>query len=128
MIIQGNIWDIYKDYDAICCTTNQVVKPNGELVMGAGVAKQFASKYTFLAKRWGKIANTCLPGTDIKPEFFVTLMSVRPHLCFFATKHDWREKSKLRLIELSMAQLCTTINILGWKKVLLPKPGCSNCY
>jgi hypothetical protein len=40
-----NFWDIWLDYDTSCCTTNCVVKSNGELVMGAGIAKQFTETF-----------------------------------------------------------------------------------
>ena len=45
---EGIITDL--GYDAICVTTNGVVKRNGELVMGAGVAKQFANKFANIQK------------------------------------------------------------------------------
>ena len=121
MIVKGNLWDIYKDYDAICCTTNQVVKSNGNLVMGKGIAKQFSDKYKWLSKNWGerlkKYDNQC---------FFVTLMKANPHLCFFATKNHWKENSSVILIETAIRSLCKTIILLNWDKVLLPCPGCNN--
>ena len=45
--VQNDFWQEIEDnsYDAICCTTNKIVKNNGELVMGAGIAKQFKAKY-----------------------------------------------------------------------------------
>jgi hypothetical protein len=41
-------------YDAVCCTTNKIVKSNGELVMGAGIAKLFKERYPSLPKEWGE--------------------------------------------------------------------------
>lgn len=55
--IQGDFWDenirLDHTYDAICCTTNQVVKSNGRLVMGAGIARQFRDVYNGLDLEWG---------------------------------------------------------------------------
>ena len=44
-ILTGNIFDYVGLVDAICITTNGTIKSNGELVMGAGVAKAFYDKY-----------------------------------------------------------------------------------
>ncbi len=119
MIIKDNIWNIYKNYDAICCTCNNVIKNNGELVMGAGIAKEFKIKYDWLSKSWGD---------RIKPDlnFFITLMKVKPHLIYFQTKFHWKDKSDIDLIISSMKKLCFQIDILNWNKVLLPQPGCTN--
>ena len=56
--IKGDIFDYIGIADAICVTTNGIVKKNGELVMGAGIAKAMADKYPDLAKVLGKKVNT----------------------------------------------------------------------
>lgn len=122
--ITGNIFDI-KDADAICCTTNGVVKANGELVMGAGIAKQFAERWPQLPKLFGKIVlkygnvvQQTLPD-DIGEGFTVIA---------FPTKDHWREPSDLWLIKQS------AITLKKWAdefeeqmdrkpKVVLPRPG-----
>jgi len=125
-IIKENIWNIYKKYDAICCTTNNVIKNNGELVMGAGIAKEFAQKYSWLAKEWGRrISEKKLP-KNCHIGLFCTLMKTRPHLIYFPTKWHWKNNSDISLIKTSIEDLCHLITIMGWKSVLLPKPGCSN--
>lgn len=119
--ITGNIFDFHKEYDAICCTTNAVVKSNGELVMGAGVAKAFSEYYPWLAKNWGKRVKES-PGIDV----FVTLMRSKPHLVYFRTKDHWKDKSQIHCIEAAIFNLVDLTNRIGWRKVLLPRPGCSN--
>ena len=123
--IVGDFWshlDNNKDvYDAICCTTNTVVKANGELVMGAGIAKDFANEYQWLPKNWGaRISKQRMPLV------LVTLMKVRPHLVSLPTKTDWKQPSSLDLIWESITELLLLVEQLGWKKVLLPRPGCKN--
>ncbi len=44
----GDIWDYMGMEKILCCTCNEVVKSSGELVMGAGIAKDFARKYRYL--------------------------------------------------------------------------------
>ncbi len=118
--IQADIWDVYKDYDAICCTTNNVVKSNGELVMGAGVAKVFAQKYSWLSLNWG---------TRVKQQQYtgvmVTSMITKPNLVYFSTKYHWKDPSDLNLIEYNIKTLMIIINVFNWT-ILLPRPGCLN--
>lgn len=117
----SDFWDQIYEYDAICCTTNSIVKNNGELVMGAGIAKAFAEHYPWLPKNWGERVKDSKLGV---PGSFVTLMKQRPHLIYFQTKEHWKEPSNLGIITVSMGDLCFMIVKLNWKKVLLPQPGC----
>jgi len=121
--IYGDFW-MHKDeheYDAICCTINGVVKKSGELVMGAGIAKGFASEYSWIAKNWGGRV-----GQLKEFQLFVTLMAKRPHLVGLPTKYHWKDDSNLPLIQKSLIELEDITTRLGWKKVLLPRPGCKN--
>ena len=56
-IIYGDFWDLAKklNIDVLCVTTNNIVKNNGELVMGAGIAKQFRDRFPELARHFGEI-------------------------------------------------------------------------
>jgi hypothetical protein len=124
--IKANLWDIHKDgWNAICCTCNYIVKTNGELVMGAGIAKQFKDKYPWLAKKWGdKVAKHW--HEDYDPQILITLMKQQPHLIYVQTKRHFKDQSDLQLIYDSVELLCLMVYTLGWKKVLLPRPGCTN--
>ena len=44
-IVNQNIFDNLHEFDAICVTTNGVVRPNGRLVMGGGIARMFRNRY-----------------------------------------------------------------------------------
>ena len=62
--------EILNTADAICFTSNGVVKSNGELVMGAGVAKAFADKYpgaSFYFGQWVSKVGNKLFAMDNKP-------------------------------------------------------------
>jgi hypothetical protein len=119
--VHANLWDMYKTADAICCTTNNIVKNDGSLVMGAGIAKDFAERYPFIAKEWGR---RVLEYRGVHPFVFTTLMKEKPHLVYFGTKYHWKDPSDLELIEESVKQLCWLIKKLDWQRVLLPRPGC----
>lgn len=116
------------DADAICVTTNGVVKANGELVMGAGIALIFAKKWPSLpielgnaVKKNGNIVHVNR-GWTISPNRLETMPSY--HIVSFPTKHHWKDKSNLELIRQSAEQLVDLTNKQQWKKVVLPRPGC----
>lgn len=128
--IKGDIFAQH-DADAICVTTNGVVKANGELVMGAGVAKQFAIRFPKLPYAFGQL-NICggnhvyrvpeySPGTsaDLKMK-----ESKTPYICSFPTKHHWKDASDLKLIKRSAEELKGWADTMGWTKVVLTRPGC----
>lgn len=126
-VINGNILstEVLQTYDAICVTTNGVRKRNGEAVMGAGVAKAFASKWPQLPGRLGeRLAN----GNVVHPLHCHWEKVGATHLnkiliMSFPTKDDWREDSKLPLIITSAKRLVEYADMLSWRKVALPPPG-----
>jgi O-acetyl-ADP-ribose deacetylase (regulator of RNase III) len=123
--IKGDFWEHAKnDYEVLVCTTNCVLKNNGELVMGAGIAKQFASKIPVLPKLWGERAKRIQEGR-LKSCVAVVLWDLfGKYLVAFPTKYHWKEKSDLKLIERSAFQLLTITEAFGWKKILMTRPGC----
>lgn len=118
----GDFWEITEreNPDAICCTTNQILNKNNCLVMGKGIAKQFSDKYSFLPVVWGEQFKK---GSHLNG-FMV--YNYKPFLIAFPTKTDWKLKSNLNLIKVSCFNLKNISLIMGWKCVLLPRPGCSN--
>jgi len=118
--LKVNFWEVWEDYDAIVCPTNQVVKINGALVMGGGLAKEFAERFPSLPFEWGKKhKEATLP--DI---LFTKLPKVKPYLVAFPTKQHWRQVSSLELIKRSMIALNGYVDALEIKRVLLPRIGC----
>ena len=115
--IKGDIFKIanQENPDAICCTINQVVKQDGKLVMGAGIAKQFAAKWPLLPEKWGK---------RIKSRPYVLVSNGYPCLVGFPTKIDWKNDSPIWLIERSAKQLVIIAEALNWKQILMTRPGC----
>lgn len=125
--IKGNIFDI-TDADAICVTTNGIVKSNGELVMGAGIAKQFAERFPSLPSDLGKavreygnvvLSNRAWEMTpnnwDNTPSYYVVS---------FPTKNHWKDPSPMWLIKRSAEQLVIAADRMHWEKIVLPRPGC----
>ena len=108
--------------DAVCVTTNGIVKSNGRAVMGAGVAKAFRDRYPLLDITLGMLIKengsiTRIIGED---ERFNTQIVALP------TKYDWRKPSSISLIKHSLVCLSTMATELGWNNVWLTRPGCGH--
>lgn len=117
--IKGNIFEV--EADAICCPTNGIVKQNGELVMGAGLAKQFAERYLWLPKRLGREVSE---QGNVVAVCQVDTTTGEPDVVSFPTKHHWKFPSDLDLIKKSAKALVQWTDHFGWKKVVLPRVGC----
>lgn len=115
-----------KEADALCFTSNGVVKSNGELVMGAGVARAFKIRFPGVAASAGErvraSGNVCqmvdnwLVEPDIRSGFFMPLVA-------FPTKHHWRSKSSMNLILKSAHELMSWVDEHKLSNVYLPRPG-----
>ena len=116
--------------DAICFTSNGIVKYDGSLVMGAGVAKAFRDRFKDLDFSAGaaveKNGNIC---QIVDTKITIKDQSLNSHLykiVAFPTKHHFKDPSDIELIKKSARELMELIEQNGWKLVALPKPGCRN--
>jgi O-acetyl-ADP-ribose deacetylase (regulator of RNase III) len=116
-----NIFDF--PCDAICVTTNGVVKNNGELVMGGGIALQFKNRYpklpTILARHVSSKGNHCYA---IIATYVADDLPYK-HIVSFPTKNDWKNNSPLSLIQQSINELVSLTSVHRWDTVALPFPG-----
>lgn len=111
----GDLWTWPAQYRVV--TTNGVVKENGELVMGAGVALEAKKRFPGLPAKLGK---------------WVLEYGNRPFICkqegiiTFPTKHNWRDLSHPLLITESTERLVEIADKYLILHVVLPRPGCGN--
>lgn len=111
------IGDLF-DYSVIVIPTNGVVKDDGRLVMGAGVAKQAKDRFRDIDLILGKkVASNGNYVHVIDFEFDKIIFS-------FPTKHHYNESSDIKLIEKSIKQLCNQTNWCELNEVYLPRVGC----
>lgn len=116
--------NILKSANAICFTSNGIVKRDGRLVMGAGVAKQFRDAFVDLDQEAGTAVKANGNICQIIKSIFYLGNSL--NIIAFPTKWHWKEKSDIKLIESSLSQLIDMANRFGWKSVYLPCPGVNN--
>lgn len=115
--IKGDIFDYIGDADVICVTTNGIVKTNGELVMGAGVAKAFANRYKDMPKILGKKVkehgNIVFQGGEDNSTLLLS----------FPTKNNFKDKADIKLIIKSAERLRRFADKRDWQKIIIPSPG-----
>ena len=119
--IKGDIFDYIGIADAICVTTNGIVKKDGSLVMGAGIAKAMADKYPDLPKVLGKKVNTT--GKNIVFKGIEAKDNQGTYILSFPTKNDYRSKSNKELIRRSAIRLKYLADIHKLNNIIIPCPG-----
>lgn len=121
-----NIFDLpVSEDEAVCVTTNGMVKKNGHAVMGAGIAKEADARFHLSAALAGYLKaygnHAFYMGVHFN-DVTDTPMSI----ITFPTKHDWRNDSDLNLIRQSAAELVNICNGKGIEKCYLTPVGCAN--
>lgn len=114
-LVHGNIWD--SGADAICVTTNGMIKNNGKAVMGRGIAFQAANRYPRLALNLARAIRD--NGNHV-----YRFEEVDRAIITFPTKNHWKDPSSIKLIEQSAQELVYISET--FYRVALPYPGCAN--
>lgn len=115
-----NIFELPVNKDnAVCITTNSIIKRNGYAVMGAGIAKEADNRYHL-----GKELAEHLQSSGNVPHVFNATGKNGCKLISFPTKFHWQNPSLPKLIQRSaelLVELCNANNI---SKCYLTPPGC----
>ncbi len=111
--IQGNIWDHYGK-EIIAVTTNGMVSKSGKALLGRGCARQAGERFPDLARTLGTLL--AKQGNHV--------MDLGNGIVNFPVEHSPFENPDLRLIERSTQELVALTEAMGWKKVVVPRPGC----
>lgn len=114
----GNIWTFHTQGSWLVIPTNGFVKNNGDLVMGAGLARQANDRFQISHELGQAVASE---GNRVQIYPAKKLIS-------FPTKHHWTEQSDIALIETSLQQLAEIAELMCWKdrEVAIPRVGCGN--
>jgi O-acetyl-ADP-ribose deacetylase (regulator of RNase III) len=111
--IEGDLWE-YHGTAIIAVTTNGQVSRKGEAVFGRGCARQAGERFPGLERRLGELITADGNHVAVLGEGLVS----------FPVEHTPYETPDLRLIERSTRELAELADSLGWKGVVLPRPGC----
>lgn len=133
----GNIWSAWETADLFLFTSNGVLKRNGELVMGAGIARQVRDRFNnqrlplIIGRSIAALANTEPELYDFRQNAYKygLLVSTRwpkAKLGAFQTKMNWKKKSPLPLIQFSTNKLIEWTKENPKAEVHLTMPGCGH--
>jgi Fe-S oxidoreductase len=111
--IIGDLWEHYGK-SIIAVTTNGMVSKSGKAVLGNGCARQAGERFPDMAQRLGAILT--------EQGNHVTYLG--DGVVSFPVEHSPFENPDMRLIERSVQELVSLTDEMGWKKVVVPRPGC----
>ncbi len=122
---KGNMWDRFGKVDLFCITINGTFKANGELVMGAGIAKEAKERMPGIERIISTQFRTyCMREPYSLPA--VLASSKSQMLGLFQVKHHFAEPASLELIKRSAVQLFRYIASYPKMTVCLNFPGIGN--
>lgn len=85
--VKGDLWN--SDCSIVAVTTNNVIKRNGELVMGAGIAKKAVQCFPRLPR---------ILAEHVKTNGNTPCLVKDYGILSFPTKYNWRNPSSIELI------------------------------
>jgi len=116
----GDMWSVFDEVDYFIITTNAVIKKNGAVVMGAGIAKQVRDKYPGIDVDIGRgikaIRNT-------QNQYGLI---VGNKIGVFQVKYHFKDTANLGLISQSVKELAAHANANPDKTYALNYPGIGN--
>lgn len=137
--MKGNLFDtITNGIDCICITTNGIVGATGLATMGAGTAGEAARRWPNIRACLGRLLTehgnrVFLMGVVLNDGSFkdprinsFNKDDIACAVCSVPTKHDFRFKSNMSLIETSTKQLVKLTDHYKFNKVALSRLGCAN--
>jgi len=119
----GDLFD--QDGVTICITTNGIVRESGEAVMGKGCALEARKRCKGIERVLGDKIR--INGNHV---FYLGSYNIGPvkmvGVVSFPTKRHYKNPSSLELIKESAIELVNYTNLMEWKKVIIPRPGCGS--
>ncbi len=114
----GDIWKLIGIADALCVTTNAVIKSNGALVMETGIAKEAVEKFPRIQFTFGNLVQSVgnIP--------VVGAVKEGTRIVSFPTKTHYQDPSDMFLIKKSAENLDEMANRFNWKYIALPRLEC----
>jgi hypothetical protein len=111
--IHGDLWE-YHGTAIIAITTNGQLSQKGEAVFGNGCARQARERFPDLAQRLG--ARLAAQGNHVA--------YLGNGIVSFPVEHTPFETPDPRLIARSARELKSLADVMGWDRIVVPRPGC----
>lgn len=132
--LKEELFALMKEFDAICVTTNGIVRDDGTAVMKKGIALKCAKLWPETPRilggllQYGNVPYQ-LGYVNKAGEFQTKVIVEAGFMCrifSFPTKYDWRDGSDIELIRQSSQYMVRYANELDMKYIALSQPGCIN--
>ena len=111
--INGNIWD-WLGKAVIAVTTNGHVTRDGKAALGRGCARQAQEHFPDIADHLGRLLGEKGNHVHCLGEAIVS---------FPVEENPWSAPD-LKLISRSARELRERADIMGWSRIVVPRPGC----
>lgn len=122
---RGDMWTAFATADLFLITTNSVIRKDGALIMGRGIAKQARERFPGVAEALGQhILNTC--GSLGEYGLLISPRWPTAKLGAFQVKRHFSQIASLELIRRSTAALCAWCSEHPDASVHLNFPGIGN--
>jgi hypothetical protein len=109
----GDIWE-YTGTAVIVITTNGSLTRDGRAVLGRGVAKQAAIRFSGIADKLGRLLAE--QGSHV--------FDLGCGIVSYPVEETAWSQPDLRLIARSAEELRLLVDSSGWRRVVVPRPGC----
>lgn len=125
MILErGNMWNVFGKTNLFLITTNPIVRKDGAVVMGRGIAKEFATRYPKGPFCMADCLNPAIVGYGgIRPTGVIGNFDGQK-VGFFMVKSHWRDMAQVGIIEDSVTDLCEWAG--KYNRIDLNFPGIGN--
>jgi hypothetical protein len=110
----GDIWTYADQGDVIVITTNGSVTRDGRAVFGRGVARQAALRFPGLADKLGRLLAE--QGSHV--------FDLGNGVVTFPVEESPWSLPELRIIDRSAQELRALADRSGWRRIVVPRPGC----
>lgn len=122
----GNMWDAWDDADLFLITTNAIIKANGELVMGRGMALQARERDKQIALYFGRALEDFYSLDHVDYGLIVPDMWPHRKEGMFQTKNHYGVKAGIEIIRMSTDMLAIWCKTYSDQQVHLNYPGIGN--
>lgn len=121
---RGNMWSVFFNTDIFMITTNPIIKKDGSVVMGRGIALEAKTRYPTLPYDFGKALKTCFVDYGQCYVGCIDKYEETP-ICYFMVKSHWAERADLDIIKQSVFCLKNS-PMINCNRIDLNFPGIGN--
>lgn len=124
------MWDVFGKTDLFMITTNPIIRKDGAVVMGRGIAKEAATRFPQLPYEFGRMVKF-MTIQDVSRKTMWSSIGVigqydLQNIGFFMVKNHWKQPAELDIIRRSADELKNSPFTRQYKRIDLNFPGIGN--